>query len=248
MSETLSHDEARRHILAHHEAMRQEVARLADLLVRQAAEGGEAWRGTREALVAYCEGEVFPHAAAEEETLYAEASRAAALGPLVAAMEEEHRTLEGVARDLKACTDPTRAAALATALSLTFGLHVAKENDHLLPAGGAIALGQVLKAMTEAFHRHQAQREAALSQDAAAPPEDVVTLDVRTIPHRDRHPIIFRILEHLTPPRRLVLLVDHNPLPLRYQIEAGFAGRFSWRYLADGPDLWQVEIAPRADA
>jgi uncharacterized protein (DUF2249 family) len=39
-----------------------------------------------------------------------------------------------------------------------------------------------------------------------------------------------------------VLVNDHDPKPLRYQLEAEHAGRFTWDYLKAGPDVWRVRI------
>ena len=39
-----------------------------------------------------------------------------------------------------------------------------------------------------------------------------------------------------------VLVNDHDPKPLYYQFEAEHTGQFSWNYLQQGPQLWQVEI------
>lgn len=69
-----------------------------------------------------------------------------------------------------------------------------------------------------------------------------VTLDVRTIPPRERHPMIFDILEGLDAGQRLELTNDHDPKPLYYQIEATKPEQFDWKYVEQGPDVWQVHI------
>ncbi len=45
-------------------------------------------------------------------------------------------------------------------------------------------------------------------------------LDVRTIPPPQRHPRIFEALDQLVPDQELLLVNDHEPKPLRYQIQA----------------------------
>ncbi len=72
--------------------------------------------------------------------------------------------------------------------------------------------------------------------------EATVTLDVREIPSRDRHPRIFETFEALRPGEAFELVNDHDPKPLRYQFEAEHAGRFTWDYLDQGPDVWRVRI------
>lgn len=72
--------------------------------------------------------------------------------------------------------------------------------------------------------------------------EQAVALDVRTIPPRQRHPMIFDILEGLDAGQRLELTNDHDPKPLYYQIEATKPGQFHWEYVEQGPDVWRVHI------
>lgn len=70
-------------------------------------------------------------------------------------------------------------------------------------------------------------------------------LDVRILPPWDRHPTIFDTFESLSPGEILLLINDHDPAPLRYQFEAERAGEFSWEYVEQGPEMWQVNITKR---
>ena len=67
-------------------------------------------------------------------------------------------------------------------------------------------------------------------------------LDVRVIPPRDKHPRIFQIFDALAPGEHFVLVNDHDPVPLRYQLLAERPGQFTWKYLEEGPMVWQVHI------
>ena len=67
-------------------------------------------------------------------------------------------------------------------------------------------------------------------------------LDVRTIPPVVRHPTIFGILERLSPGDAFSIVNDHDPAPLRRQIDARYPGVYSWAYIVQGPEIWQVEI------
>lgn len=69
-----------------------------------------------------------------------------------------------------------------------------------------------------------------------------VTLDVRDILPRHRHPLIFGIFGALPPGEALLLTNDHDPKPLYYQFQAESTGLFSWDYLEQGPERWQVRI------
>ncbi|HSN31125.1 MAG TPA: DUF2249 domain-containing protein [Ideonella sp.] len=68
------------------------------------------------------------------------------------------------------------------------------------------------------------------------------TLDVRTIPHRDRHSLIFGSFDSLQPGQALQLVNDHDPRPLYFHFESRSPGAFHWAYLEAGPEVWRVEI------
>ena len=68
------------------------------------------------------------------------------------------------------------------------------------------------------------------------------TIDVRHIIPRERHPLIFSTFDHLGAGEALLLVNDHDPKPLYYQIEAEYPKQFSWTYLEKGPTVWRVEI------
>jgi uncharacterized protein (DUF2249 family) len=74
------------------------------------------------------------------------------------------------------------------------------------------------------------------------------TIDVRTIPGPQRHPLIFRTFESLQPGEALELVNDHDPFPLQNQFNFMKRGQFSWDYLEQGPQLWRVRIAKLASA
>lgn len=67
-------------------------------------------------------------------------------------------------------------------------------------------------------------------------------LDVRVIPPREKHPTIFRTFDALKPGDAFVLVNDHNPKPLYYELEAERAGTFTWQALEEGPDVWRIAI------
>ncbi|MCG2595818.1 DUF2249 domain-containing protein [Ramlibacter sp. XY19] len=73
-------------------------------------------------------------------------------------------------------------------------------------------------------------------------------IDVRAIPPRERHPLIFSTFQALATGQALELVNDHDPRPLYYQFNAQVPGEFSWDYLQNGPDLWRVAITRTGDA
>lgn len=79
-----------------------------------------------------------------------------------------------------------------------------------------------------------------MSQLAQAAAADEV--DVRSLVPAQRHQKIFQMVSQLAPGASFVLVNDHDPKPLYYQLEAEYPRQFSWTYLEKGPDAWRVEI------
>lgn len=67
-------------------------------------------------------------------------------------------------------------------------------------------------------------------------------VDARSLPPRARHPAIFKAWHRLADGEALLLVNDHDPLPLYYQLHCEHRGTFRWEYLERGPDRWQVRI------
>ncbi|MDT7894398.1 MAG: DUF2249 domain-containing protein [Armatimonadota bacterium] len=67
-------------------------------------------------------------------------------------------------------------------------------------------------------------------------------MDVRNIPPRDRHSLIFQTFEALKPGESFVLVNDHDPKPLYYEFQYERQGQFTWEYLERGPEVWRVRI------
>ncbi len=197
----------------------------------------------REALVAFCEQEVLPHAMAEEETLYRIAGDLPRTRLLVQAMHGEHLTLRELAGDLAEASTPGEIAGQAAALNAVFQSHLDKENEILLPA--LIDAGVDLAAMLDGMHEilgasgggeHRPAAQPVAADDAA--PE----LDVRRLAPAQRHEQIFVTFRELTGGTAFVLVNDHDPKPLYYQFAAEHPGEFTWEYTESGPERWRVRI------
>ena len=72
-------------------------------------------------------------------------------------------------------------------------------------------------------------------------------LDVREEVPARRHELIFGTWAALAAGEDFVLVNDHDPKPLYYQLAAEHPGTFSWDYLEQGPQTWRVRIG-RLDA
>jgi uncharacterized protein (DUF2249 family)/quercetin dioxygenase-like cupin family protein len=75
-----------------------------------------------------------------------------------------------------------------------------------------------------------------------------VVIDVRPIPKPQRHTLIFQSLETLTTGQSVVVLNDHNPIPLRRQVESLYGDQFAWQYLEEGPEVYRLQFTRRAAA
>lgn len=67
-------------------------------------------------------------------------------------------------------------------------------------------------------------------------------LDLRPLPPRERHKLIFDRWEGLHPGQALRITNDHDPKPLQYQFEAEYKGQYEWQYEQEGPEDWVVTI------
>jgi uncharacterized protein (DUF2249 family) len=74
------------------------------------------------------------------------------------------------------------------------------------------------------------------------------TVDVRSVPPPQKHPMIFGAFAALAVGEAFVLVNDHDPKPLYYQFQAEMPGQFSWDYLERGPQVWRVRIGRAAKA
>ncbi len=74
------------------------------------------------------------------------------------------------------------------------------------------------------------------------PSVDPARFDVRGIPCKQKHPMIFHRWNQLPVSGYFILVNDHDPVPLYYQFNALFPGAFTWEYAAQGPEEFAVKI------
>lgn len=78
--------------------------------------------------------------------------------------------------------------------------------------------------------------------------EQHAILDVRAIPPAQRHPMIFARFNALPVGGSFMLINDHDPKPLYYQLNFEYSGQLGWEYLEQGPQVWRVCISRMAAA
>ncbi|MGV3527443.1 MAG: iron-sulfur cluster repair di-iron protein [Flavisolibacter sp.] len=62
-----------------------------------------------------------------------------------------------------------------------------------------------------------------------------------------KHPTILKKFDDLTPGDAFLLINDHDPIPLYYEMKAEKGEKnFEWKKVEDGPEVWKVEIRKTA--
>jgi uncharacterized protein (DUF2249 family)/hemerythrin-like domain-containing protein len=196
-------------------------------------------------VVDFLKNDLLPHASGEEEYLYsAVEALIKAHGQATATMRVDHRFIEEYVRRIEAAGEALTQAApderearqeqlerLIVQLEAVLEVHLAKEEQVYLP-------------LLEQYLPDEEQQRILEGMHEAYPGNIVIktTLDVRQIPPRERHPLIFQTFEALQVGERFQLVNDHDPKPLFYQFKAEREGQFSWEYLEQGPSVWRVTI------
>ena len=255
--------EAAEAVERHHAAMVGALVARTGALVELARTGTGDLPTLRDDLVTWSREELLPHAKAEEGTLYREASRRPEGRLLVEAMLAEHTVILGLVDELARTTDVVGAAVTARALTAVFEVHLAKENEQVLPllvAAPDVSVADLLGGMHELLgheehaheeHTHEGQTHEEHTHEEHAcscgetDPGSHPELDARAIPHAIRHATIFGALDAVRPGRGLVLVAPHDPVPLLAQLEQRHPGAFDVEYLARGPEAWRLRLVRR---
>lgn len=67
-------------------------------------------------------------------------------------------------------------------------------------------------------------------------------LEVRHLPPAKRHELIFETFQRLQAGQGFILINDHDPKPLYYQLAFEHPGAFTWTPIESGPEVWRVRI------
>lgn len=70
-------------------------------------------------------------------------------------------------------------------------------------------------------------------------------LDVTTLEPRLKHPTIFRMFDDMQGGESLIIHNDHDPKPVYYQLLGERGNTFTWEYLEQGPEWWEVKITKK---
>ena len=74
-------------------------------------------------------------------------------------------------------------------------------------------------------------------------------IDLCLMQRSERHPLVFAAFDRLAVGESFIIFNDHDPQPLRMQIEKMREGEMNWEYIEQGPDTFRIRltrIAPPA--
>lgn len=97
-------------------------------------------------------------------------------------------------------------------------------------------------------HHLEAHEDSSLFVIAAgnAPaPEKAIeeqVIDVRQIPGPQRHPFIFSTFDALEVGEALIIVNDHDPVPLNRQMDSLRPGEAEWNYIQRGPEIFKIRV------
>lgn len=70
-------------------------------------------------------------------------------------------------------------------------------------------------------------------------------IDVTLIEPKLKHPTIFQVFDSLGGGESLTIHNDHDPKPVYYQLLGERGNIFTWQYLQEGPEWWDVRITKK---
>ncbi|GAA0446668.1 hypothetical protein Aca07nite_57140 [Actinoplanes capillaceus] len=241
-------------VVTHHRQLAAALTGHVTDLVTAAEMGGlrQVWHH-RDALLGWLHTELLPHAYAEENALYPAAAARPEGRLLVDGMLDEHRTIAALVAELEETSAPVAAAAAARALQAVFSTHLAKENDLVVPllvAAGDVSLADLLDGMHDLIGgggQEGCGGHCGCGGDAPSEGEPAVLsidprLDVRDLPHGQRHARVLAAIDALPADGALVLVAPHAPMPLLAEIDARYHGQMAAEWLQNGPDVWQIRL------
>ncbi|PAD28367.1 DUF2249 domain-containing protein [Paenibacillus sp. 7523-1] len=69
------------------------------------------------------------------------------------------------------------------------------------------------------------------------------TINATEYPPHLKHKIIFETFKQLPQNEAMLLINDHDPVPLRFQFQSTHPEGFTWEYIEQGPSVFQVKIS-----
>ena len=103
--------------------------------------------------------------------------------------------------------------------------------------------GEVLWIGGNVPHRLEAHEDSSLLVFRAGEvPTVEAELDLRSVPRAERHPLVFTSFDKLSVGDSMILVNDHDPVPLHLQMANLRSGQLAWEYLIRGPRIFRIRI------
>ena len=132
--------------------------------------------------------------------------------------------------------------------------HIYKENNILYPAAGDVLAeeewSKIKSTFDEMGYTFFAPVEQNQDKDSDSEYEIGEELDLRGVPPSERHPRFFRKFDSLQPGQKLVLLNDHEPKPLFYEMKAEREERFvpeSYQVFKRGENKYEAHFPKKGN-
>lgn len=74
--------------------------------------------------------------------------------------------------------------------------------------------------------------------------EDII-INIPVIEPKLKHPTIFEVFDQLPAGKSLIIHNDHDPKPVYYQLLGERGDVFTWEYLEQGPEWWDVRVTKK---
>lgn len=215
--------------------------------------GGELAEADQGALVSFAEQELLPLAAALAGAFPGTAGTPGALSVIAGVAAAHSARLAATTKSLEVQESPVQMVHADGRLQEAAAAFVEQATELVLPAlaqNAAVSLAEVLPARAAATGISASGDAAAEGQIPASggcacgghDEPGLSELDTRVIPHAIRHATIFGALEGLNTGKGILLIANHNPLPLLAQLDQRSPGKFAVSYVEDGPELWKLSM------
>jgi uncharacterized protein (DUF2249 family) len=91
-------------------------------------------------------------------------------------------------------------------------------------------------------------RELRITKRGELGDEELGSIDVRDLKPQRRHEALLQTFDELGAGEGFVLVNDHDPKPLYYELRSMHGDVIDWTYRSEGDDGWQVEIRKTAES
>ncbi len=89
-------------------------------------------------------------------------------------------------------------------------------------------------------------KKSNAQQQIFTTPQGELVLNIPAIEPKLKHPSIFKVFDNTKPGDSFIIHNDHDPKPVYYQLLGERGDVFTWEYLEQGPQWWDVRVTLKA--